>query len=104
MEFGLKDNTIEKIIQVFASIKEIDRAIIYGSRAKGTNKQGSDIDIALKGKKLTLKELNKLSLLLNDLLLPYTFDLSIYHQINSPDLLNHINRAGKILYSRQDQQ
>ena len=104
MEFGLKNITIEKIIKVFASIQEIDQAIIYGSRAKGNNKQSSDIDITLKGERLTLKELNKLSLDLDDLLLPYTIDLSIYEHIKNPDLLDHIKRVGKILYSQQDQQ
>ena len=100
MKFGLKEDIVEKITGVFASIFEIDEVIIYGSRAKGDNKKGSDIDIVLKGEKLTLNELNKISLALDDLLLPYTFDLSIYHRIKNSELLDHINRIGKILYSR----
>jgi predicted nucleotidyltransferase len=103
MEFGLKEDIIGKIAEVFASVQEIDQAIIYGSRTKGNNKQGSDIDIVLKGEKLTLIELNRLSIALNDLLLPYTFDLSIYHHINNQELIDHINRVGKIFYSRSDQ-
>ena len=103
MEYGLNDITLNRIAQVFTSVREIDQAIIYGSRAKGNNKAGSDIDITLKGKKLTVKELNRLSLELDDLLLPYTFDLTIYDHIRNPDLLDHINRVGRIFYSRQDQ-
>jgi predicted nucleotidyltransferase len=103
MKFGLKEDIIEKITEVFASVSEVDEVIIYGSRAKGENKRGSDIDIVLKGEKLTLNELNKISLVLDDLLLPYTFDLSIYHRINNSELLDHINRVGKTIYSRHKQ-
>ncbi len=98
MEYGLKDTIIDLIIRVFADIPEIEQAIIYGSRAKGNNRKGSDIDIVLKGEKLTLQELNRLSLALDDLLLPYTFDLTIYHRINNPELLDHISRVGRVLY------
>ena len=71
---------------------------MYGSRAKGNYKPGSDIDLTLKGKELNLKLLNKISLELDDLLLPYTFDLSIYHHIKQPDLIDHIVRVGKVFY------
>lgn len=77
MRFGLEDNIINQINGIFAAVPEISEAIIYGSRAKGNNKKGSDIDIDMKGEKLTLNELNELSLALDDLLLPYTFNLSI---------------------------
>ena len=103
MAHGLKDTTIDLIIRALADIPEIEQAILYGSRAKGNNRKGSDVDIVLKGEKLTLHELNKLSLIPDDLLLPYTFDLTIYHRINNQELVNHINRVGKVLYSREDQ-
>ena len=103
MKFGLKKRTLQKIIGVIASVQEVDQAILYGSRAKGNNREGSDIDITLKGEKLSLKELNHLSLALDDLDLPYLFDLSILHHIENDDLLDQIQRVGKILYSRQDQ-
>jgi predicted nucleotidyltransferase len=98
MKFGLKEQTINKIIKVFQSFPEIEQVILYGSRAKGTNKQGSDIDLTIKGKNLNLQLINKIDLELDDLLLPYTFDLSIYNQIDNPDLLEHIKRVGKDFY------
>lgn len=81
----------------------VDEAILYGSRAKGDYKPGSDIDLALKGEKLDLKELNRIALALDDLFLPYTFDLSIYHRIDNPDLLEHIARVGRIFYRKSKQ-
>ncbi|MCD6271311.1 MAG: nucleotidyltransferase domain-containing protein [Deltaproteobacteria bacterium] len=102
MQYGLKKETVKKINTIFAGYKEVKEAALYGSRAKGNHKPGSDIDLALKGKQLNLKLLNKISLDLDDLLLPYTFDLSIYHHITAPDLIDHIERVGKIFYKRKN--
>jgi hypothetical protein len=56
--------------------------------------------MVLKGPELNLKLLNKISIDLDDLLLPYTFDLSLYHQINNPDLIEHIKRVKKVFYKK----
>jgi predicted nucleotidyltransferase len=101
MQYGLKTETVKKINTIFAKYKEVKEAVLYGSRAKGNYKPGSDIDLTLKGKQLNLKLLNKISLDLDDLLLPYTFDLSIYHHITNPDLINHIERVRKVFYKRE---
>ncbi len=100
MPFGLKKEIIEKITRVFAGHQEVEQAILYGSRAKGNHKPGSDVDLTLIGKKLDLRLLNKISLELDDLLLPYTFDLSIYHHITDPDLIAHIERVKKVFYKK----
>ena len=100
MHFGIKDEIIDRIQQVFAHVPEIDEAILFGSRAKGNFKPGSDIDIALVGDGLKLSLVNKTSLLLDDLMLPYTFDLAVLKQITNDNLLSHIERVGVILYSK----
>ena len=100
IKFGLCRETIEKINFVFQTFNEIDAGILYGSRAKGNFKPGSDIDLVLKGERIDLHLLNTISLALDDLLLPYIFDLSIYHQINNPDLTDHIIRIGEPFYTR----
>jgi predicted nucleotidyltransferase len=101
MQYGLKKETIEKVRRVFTSFDEIEEAILYGSRAKGNFKSGSDIDLTLKGEGLNLKILNEISLALDDLMLPYIFDLSIYHQIKDPDLIEHIDRVGRVFFSKK---
>ena len=101
MKFGLKENVIEKIQQVFSSTAQLEEAILYGSRAKGNFKKGSDIDIVLKGNGLDLKVMNQISGKLDDLLLPYMFDVSVNKQISDPDLLDHIRRVGVIFYQKQ---
>ncbi len=101
MKFGLKQTTIDAINSVFNSFTEVDEAILYGSRAKGNYKNGSDIDITLKGKNLNINTLNKISLVIDDLLLPYTLDLSILKQIKNPDLIAHIERVGIVFYEKE---
>lgn len=97
--FGLSFKTTEKINSVFQNHPQIDKAIIYGSRAKGNYKRGSDIDITLVGENLTITELFKIENELDDLLLPYMIDLSIYHKLKSEGLIEHIQQYGKELYA-----
>jgi len=94
--FGLDDSTRYKIKQVFDQHGDIDEVIVYGSRAKGNYRPGSDIDISLKGVNLTLNELNQIVLELDEIDLPYQFDVSIYQQIDSVELVEHIDRVGVI--------
>jgi predicted nucleotidyltransferase len=100
MKYGLKEETVEKIQNVFAAFPQVDKAILYGSRAKGNYKPGSDIDITLKGENLKLSLINQISLMLDDLLLPYTFDLSVFSHIKNNDLIEHIDRLGIVFYSK----
>ena len=97
-QYGLKEETINQIKQVFKKYEEVEEAILYGSRAKGNHKPGSDIDVTLEGKNLNLRLLNKISLELDDLPIPYTVELSIYSYIENPDLIAHIERVGRSFY------
>jgi predicted nucleotidyltransferase len=99
-KFGLKASTIEKITTVLRQYPEIDRAVLYGSRAKGNYRTGSDIDLMLIGEEMTHQHLTRLARQLDDLLLPYFFDLSIFHRIEDPDLIDHIKRIGVVFYER----
>jgi len=101
MRFGLEENVIERINAVFSFFPEIEQVVLYGSRAKGNYKIGSDIDLTLKGKELNLTLLNAVDTKIDDLLLPYLFDISIFDQISNPDLVNHIERVGKLIYEKQ---
>lgn len=97
---GIPTRSIEAIKSVFAHYPQIDKAILYGSRAKGTYGKGSDIDLTLEGNLLTLTLLNKVESELDDLLLPYQLDLSIRHKIENTDLQDHIERVGKLFYNK----
>ena len=96
---GLKSSDLEKIQLIFKEHLEIDKVIIYGSRAKGNYNPYSDIDITLVGS-IDLTSQNKIENELDDLLLPYKFDVSIFNKIENPDLIEHIKRAGRIIYTK----
>lgn len=100
MKYGLKETTVEKISGVFSAHPQIEQVILYGSRAKGNYRNGSDIDLTIRGEAISLSQLLKIENELDDLLLPYKIDLSLLHKIDDPDLLDHIRRVGVIFYER----
>ena len=100
--YGLTDSELRELHDLFAKYKEIEQVILYGSRAKGNYKPFSDVDITLVGSGLTRSHLNSLSGDINDSLLPYNFDISILHQLKSPELLEHIQCRGITIYTAHE--
>ena len=100
MQFGLNDTELQALRTTLASIPEVEEAIIYGSRARGTNRAASDIDITLKGNALTYLQLALLDARIDDLYLPYFVDLSLFSMLKNPDLLESIDREGEVLYKK----
>ena len=98
--FGLDHSVIARIGGVLSQFPEIDRAVIYGSRAKGTYKPGSDIDLSLVGKAITEDTLLRLENLLDDLMLPYEIDLNRFETLQNEALVDHIQRVGRVFYER----
>ena len=101
MNHGLPAATVASIQAVFARFPQVERAILYGSRAKGNFKTGSDIDLTLSGHGLDQSVLGKIDEELDELLLPYEFDLSIKESLTHTDLLDHIQRVGVVFYERK---
>lgn len=95
--FGLNEEVLNKIIMTIESVCKVEEIVLYGSRAKGNYKPNSDVDITLKGNNITQNNLNKISNSLDDLLYPFKIDLSIFNNIDNPELIGHINRIGKKL-------
>lgn len=103
MRYGLSDQVIAQIHAVLRKYPQVRRALLYGSRAKGCYKPGSDIDLTLVGgDDLTLDVLYRIAWELDELPLPYTFDLSLFHQIDDPDVVDHIQRVGVVFYDREE--
>ena len=99
LRFGLKEHDIDLISGVFSKYPEIKEVIIYGSRAKGNYKPGSDIDLVIKGTPIFMDIIAEIKFKLEeDLPLPYFFDVADFNSINNPELIEHINRVGKIFY------
>lgn len=101
ISYGLKEATIGKIRHVFSRYPQVDRVILYGSRAMGRQRNGSDIDLTMVGADLTHSLQLKIENQLDDLLLPYKIDLSMLREIDNEDLLDHIERVGVIFYEKK---
>lgn len=101
-KFGLLDSDIQTIVQILSKYPQVEQAYLFGSRAKGNFKNGSDVDIALKGAELDFDTLTQISYWLNEeTSMPYIFDVLIYHSINELSLKDHIDRVGIEIYSLQ---
>ncbi len=98
-KFGLPDKTIEAINNLFASFKEIDKVKIFGSRARGDFKRGSDIDLALFGE-INEKLLRHITSELDELPTPYKFDVVNYNDIENTALRQNIDNDGKIFFKK----
>jgi len=97
--FGLLEKDVNYIIDTLSKFPEIEKGIIFGSRAMGNYKKGSDIDLALVGEKITDNILYKVNDYLNEVYpIPYFFDIVHYNNINNEKLTKHIEDCGKIIY------
>jgi predicted nucleotidyltransferase len=90
----LKNNEIDMIVKAVSMHKEAEQAILFGSRATGKAKANSDVDICLKGINVTFDTQLKVSSALEDLPLPYFFDVINYNTINNERLKIHIAECG----------
>ena len=98
MRYGLENAVIRKIRGVFAEHPEVKQAILYGSRVLGTYREGSDIDMTLTGADLDLQVVYSIEHKLDELNLPYLFDVSIFRRIKNESLRNHVERVGVVFY------
>lgn len=86
--YGLLEKDMDYILKALKQFDEIDRAILYGSRAMGNYKKGSDVDIAIQGEKVTEKTIFELDDLLNEVYpLPYFFDIVHFEKLTNQNLM-----------------
>lgn len=101
--FGLKQKDIDQISSVLRGFDAVLQALIFGSRARGNYKKGSDIDIAIKGDGIGYSIVSEIAYLLNDeTLMPYFFDVVHYNSITNENLIDHIDRVGVVFYEQQE--
>ncbi|MDR2803261.1 MAG: nucleotidyltransferase domain-containing protein [Treponema sp.] len=102
MMYGLSGRTLSALDAIFRKYSGIQQVILYGSRAKGCYREGSDIDIALKtGGSFTFEDMLHISGDFDDSDIPNLVDVSVYNDISNPDLISHIDRVGKVLWRRE---
>jgi uncharacterized protein len=104
VKYGLPDTAIQKIHAVLSRYPQVEKAVLYGSRAKGNYRNGSDIDLTLLGDQLNFSILTKIINNLDDVLFSYTIDLSLYSDIRDLDVIEHIRRVGIIFYSKETEE
>lgn len=102
MNFGLRNEDMENIITTIQQFSEIEKAAIFGSRAKGNYKPGSDLDIAIWGKDISFSTISRLHAILEEESpMPYYFDIVDYSHLNHAELKSHIDRVGIVFFTRK---
>jgi len=100
MPYGLPAEALDRLVHLLREDPRIHKAWLYGSRALGTEKSASDIDLSLEAPSLAFSDLAAIEMRIDDLLLPWKVDLSLMHQLDDPSLLANIRRTGIDLLSR----
>ena len=99
---GLPQSVVEDMCAVFACYPQVEKVLLYGSRAKGNYKNGSDIDLTIcDNGEMTLRHVSKILDDMDELLLPYMLDLSLLKQIDDADVLEHVRRVGVLFYEKE---
>ena len=101
MKYGLTSQELDSILNVFEKTPNVEKAVLFGSRAKGNFRLGSDVDIAVLGKDLNFEEFLTLIINLEELDLLQVIDLIKYESIEDNKVIEHIKRFGKVLYERE---
>jgi len=102
MKYGLLDRDFYYIEKSIKQFPEIESVILFGSRAMGNYKIGSDIDLAVTGKNITLTTISRLLGILNDdYPIPFFFDLVNYEKLKNQKLKEHIDKYGIIIYKNE---
>ncbi|PKN72396.1 MAG: hypothetical protein CVU50_07425 [Candidatus Cloacimonetes bacterium HGW-Cloacimonetes-3] len=96
-KFGIPNEYWESIISTIKACKHVKQINLFGSRAKGNYKTGSDIDLALMGEDISAKDILSLYVALDTLDLPWKIDLINYHSITEIALIEHIVRCGIVV-------
>lgn len=97
---GLEISLIAKLIAIFKNFSEIEKVILYGSRANGNYREGSDIDFTLYGN-INDETLNLIKYDIEELNSPYLYDISIFNKIKNQELIEHINRVGIVFLEKE---
>jgi len=93
---ALTDSELQTLRDVFSRFSDISEVILFGSRARGTHRPSSDVDLALKGKNLSIDTLAKLRYILEEETnLPYFFDIVIYDRVENEALKREIDEGGE---------
>ena len=97
---GIPQADSQRLLELIRTHPHVQKVVLYGSRALGRQRAGSDIDICLVAPSMALGELLELGAALDDLLLPWNVDLQLRHLIAHEGLLSHLDRAGQLLWER----
>ena len=98
--FGLKEEEEQLLKSIFSKYDSLNKVIVYGSRAKGTFNERSDVDLAITESNIDRSLIGQIISEINNSNFPYLLDLQDFSTLKNKQLIDHIDRVGKVFYSR----
>jgi len=98
LTFGLSAAILDELRLVFSRFSAVDRVLIYGSRARGDFRPGSDIDLLVLAPTMAAPELARLWMALDDLPIIFRLDVSLCQEVDNPKLMRNMLADGVTLY------
>ncbi|WP_055665359.1 nucleotidyltransferase family protein [Desnuesiella massiliensis] len=95
----LDDKLKFQLQQIFDKYSQIEKVVLFGSRARGDNKYNSDVDLCIFGEEITHRVLAKISMDINEVTTPLSFDILSFNEISKKELINNILEEGVIIYN-----
>lgn len=99
--FGLSNRDMASIFTILRNYSEVRTVLIFGSRAKGSFKSGSDIDLAIMDENVSEETLIRIQSSFKESSLPYFVDILNFQALQHTDLKDHITRVGVPFYERK---
>jgi len=94
-------DTLKRILPAYAN--HITRVVLFGSRATGSFRNESDIDLVVHGR-LTDKHINRLWTLFNESSLPFGVDVKCYELTKHAPFKSHMDKVCKRLFTQEEPQ
>lgn len=95
----LDDKLKFELIEIFRKYSEVEKVVLFGSRARGDNKYNSDIDLCLFGENVTHLIMAKISMDIEELNTPLSFDILSFNELTKEPLIKNILTEGVVLYN-----
>jgi predicted nucleotidyltransferase len=97
--FGLSQRSIDELHGILSKYPDITKVHVFGSRAKGNYKPGSDIDLAIMNQGLAPRTIARVLSDCAESSLPIVVDLVDFHALTNAEFINHIQRVGVLFYA-----
>lgn len=95
----IEDKLKNELQTIFSKYKEIEKVLLFGSRAREDNKYNSDVDLCLFGENITHLIQVKVFIDIDEINTPLSFDILNFNELTKKELIDNIINEGIEIYN-----